>query len=101
MHVCIAAETKRTMMLDSSTSNSMTFTFTAHSAALFTTCTILPVNKNKKKKHFLQRRVKDHRINRSLLSHMEKLSAGKVERLSWSRRGSNPVHTFPLKKINK
>jgi hypothetical protein len=30
-------------------------------------------------------------INRSLLSHMEKLLATHVERLLWSRQGSNPV----------
>jgi hypothetical protein len=30
-------------------------------------------------------------INRSLLSHMEKLSVAQVERLLWSRQGSNPT----------
>jgi hypothetical protein len=36
----------------------------------------------------------DQIINRSLLSHMEKLSVAQVERLLWSRRGSNPGSTF-------
>jgi hypothetical protein len=38
-----------------------------------------------------EKKVNDQMINRSLLSHMEKLLIAHVERLLWSRRGSNPV----------
>jgi hypothetical protein len=36
--------------------------------------------------------INDQMINRSSLSHTEKLLVAHVERLLWSRRGSNPVH---------